>query len=159
MEQTTITLAKFLSRYMNLTGIDIKKMTHEEVKELMPNIKRLPFDYVKKNMELVYRGEVLLVDDGNNIIPYETPEILETIVPKKRVYRYEKRKRKPRINIDFSCLSIFELKLLLKRKFNTSNHRKKAEIELNNRGVVLHKKFRYEKDLSRAEMEERNAKY
>lgn len=147
-EEYTITLAKFLSRFKFIKGRDLKKITHEEVKELFPEIKRTTFEEVERHKELLCTGKYILVNDGKKIIPYIVPELdIENTD-----YQELNREKSPEINVDdnnydFSKLSEYELRQLLRRKFSSKKNQYLARKELNKRGVEITKKYKRTKKL------------
>ena len=156
MYYKSITLSKFLARYLNFGGEELRKLTHADVKELFPQIERCSYDIIDKNPELLAKGYVMMVTDGRNTIPYKVPsldylkgETLEI-----------NRKTEPPILIkeckyNYSKMSVYELKCLLTRKFNASKNRRDAKKELEDRGVVLSKKYVRQRDNKKVEnMEE-----
>ena len=137
-----ISLSKFLSRYVSLNGEDLKKITHAEVKKLFPELKRSSFDEISENPELLVSGKVILVSDGKHRIPYYVPKVMnegedlefhrEAIPPREiddTVYDYTK-------------MSIYELRCLLARKFNSYRNQACARRELNRRGIELSRKYK-----------------
>ena len=46
MKDNFISLSKFLSRYACVEGKDLKKLTHEDVEVLFPQLKRTSFEIV-----------------------------------------------------------------------------------------------------------------
>lgn len=157
MNQKSIALSKFLSRYHNLTGDNLTKLTHKDVKILFPHLERYSFDELESNPELLYSGDVVMVSDGKSVIPYRVPKIelfeedpLEVcreeepkIVITPKHYRYDK-------------MSIYELRCLLERKFNHIKNRREARKELESRGIVLKKKYVRENahNIKKKDMEE-----
>lgn len=74
-----ITLVRFLNTYLNIDNENLSKITHKDIKELMPNLKRCSFKYAIENKELVYSGHIILVKDRlNNVVPYIKPNIITT---------------------------------------------------------------------------------
>ena len=68
-----ILLNDFLDKYYGRTDFREKKLIHENIKSLFPDIKRGCFEEIVKNPELVYTGKVVIVKDANNnCIPYLT---------------------------------------------------------------------------------------
>ena len=68
-----ISINDFLEKYYGRTDFNGKKLVHENIKSLFPDIKRGCFEDIVKNPELVYTGKVVLVKDCNNkCIPYLT---------------------------------------------------------------------------------------
>ena len=75
MKYNVISLSKFLARFGSLKGKVLGDITHDEVKILFPQFKRTTFEYARLNKELVSTGKILMVDDGQKIIPYLSPDI------------------------------------------------------------------------------------
>ena len=142
MKYNKITLSKFLSRYAFLQGCDLTKVTHEEVKKLFPNIKRSSFEEIENNPDLIYDGNVVLVSDGKKTIPYYVPKIEEKEIEYMDFNREEIKEEGPDDTVyDYSSMSIYELRCLLERKFNSYRNQCCARNELNKRGIVLRKKY------------------
>ena len=110
--KSEISLAKFLSRYLNVTGEGLGKLTHDDVKVLFPNVTTCAYEDLKSGM--LCSGEVLLVNDGKRTTPYYTPPIFD-LDPEEAVeiemsqnsiqrdYSYH----------DYTSMSVYELKQLL----------------------------------------------
>ena len=75
-----ISINDFLEKYYGRIDFRDKKLIHENIKTLFPDIKRGSFEDIVKNPELVYTGKVVLVRDCNNkCIPYLTGyELIES---------------------------------------------------------------------------------
>ena len=141
MYRDVMSLSKFLSRYVQVKGVDLNHVKHDEVKFLFPFLKRASFDEIKYNRELIYSGKVILVSDGKKTIPYYVPQ-LEMDVD----YEYDEFERQNALtNIvddkyyDYSSMSEYELRQLLRRKFNSRRNQKEAKKELLSRGIELKK--------------------
>lgn len=71
--KNALSLNEFLEKFYGRTDFRDKKLVHENVKTLFPDIKRGSYEDIVKNPKLVYTGKVVLVRDYNNIcIPYYT---------------------------------------------------------------------------------------
>ena len=76
--KNALSINDFLEKYYGRTEFRNKKLVHENVKSLFPDIQRGSFEDIVKNPELVYTGKVVLVRDSNNkCIPYITGYELE----------------------------------------------------------------------------------
>ena len=65
-----ISIQAFLSKYLGVC-VENKRLTHEQVKHLFPDIERSSFEDIIKNPELIYTGVVILVKDfKGELIPY-----------------------------------------------------------------------------------------
>ena len=116
-----MSLSKFLSRFCNLTGEDLSKIHHNDVKVLFPNLERSSFEEIEKNPLLILTGSVILVNDGEKTIPYYVPITDDFDLEDPMEVQLE---RTEGICVDYSKhdyahMSIYELRQLLKRKFNS----------------------------------------
>jgi len=79
-EKNGISLKSFLVCYCGVRNQMIlsKKISHRDIKCLMPNLKRVGFDHVLKNIKEVYIGNIILVRDSYcHYAPYLKPNIME----------------------------------------------------------------------------------
>ena len=137
-----ISLSKFLSRYCRLSGLELTKVTHEEVKQLFPQFRRSSFKEINEHPELVMSGRVVLVNDGRKTIPYYS-------VIEEDAFDYDEIMREEYNDeividdnhYDMSKQTIYKLRLLLRHKYNSLRNQNAARRELNNRGIVLSKKY------------------
>lgn len=144
--KNTISLSKFLARFVNLDGVDLSKVTHEQVKELFPYLKRSSFDYVDKHPEDVCTGKIVMVRDQYHTIPYYVPEYDMSIEePMAFEMEFEEAPERPE-EYDYASMTVYELKQLLNTKFNTYKQSREARRELERRGVVLTRKYNRSKD-------------
>ncbi len=143
MKDNFISLSKFLSRYACVEGKDLKKLTHEDVEVLFPNLKRTSFEVVLDNPELLYSGKVLMVYDGKSAIPYIVPNISKEDYTIMSVTREEEKVKPVDDTVyDYTSMSIYELRCLLVRKFNSNRNQVCARRELNKRGIEITKKYK-----------------
>ena len=71
--KNALSINEFLETFYGKIDLKEKKLAHENIKSLFPDIKRGSFEDIVKNPELVYTGKVVFVRDYNNIcIPYLT---------------------------------------------------------------------------------------
>ena len=153
MKYETITLPKFLSRTLGLEGKNLKRITHLDVKELFPNLKRSSFEYVNKYPEDLANGKIMMVSDGKSVIPYYVPEITRGLVTQEVNMEFTPTKKKEYENHDYTSMSIYELKQLLNTKFNSYKNSREARKELESRGVILTKKYNRSESKRRIEEE------
>lgn len=145
MKYNSISLSKFLARFGALQGEVLSHITHEEVKVLFPQFTRTTFEYARNNKELVSTGKILMVDDGKKIIPYVLPELDYENSFLLDVLRQEDEIREVDCGeYDYTSMSIYELKKLLDRKFNSTNNSRHAKRELESRGIIKKKYNRNE---------------
>jgi hypothetical protein len=156
MHIDAISLSKFLSRYANVFGADLKKVTHEEVSVLFPELERASkrelrtkgevLAFIKAHKEELLLGKIVLVSAGRYLIPYYTPVLIEDMDLSEEEEMYFEREAVPtRINnkvYDYSTLKEFELRNLLRRKFNSSRNQINARKELESRGFAKTRKYR-----------------
>ena len=154
--QNEISLSKFLARYHNLAGKDLSKMTHDDVQTFFPELKRTSFELVEKRPELLAQGSILLVNDGHRTIPYLVPQV-ELIQEEKMEVNIERGQRsRNQIDLgrhDYTRMSIYELKCLLKNKFYSYSVKRRARLELKDRGVVLSRKYNRVEEKQKTERE------
>lgn len=140
----SMSLSKFLSRYVNLKGVNLNKIKHDEVKYLFPFLKRATFEEVGNNKDLLYTGKVILVNDGKKTIPYYVPEL--TVDENKEYLEVEREVVNTNLvddkHYDYSELSEYELRQLLRRKFSSSRNQREAKRELESRGINLKRKIK-----------------
>ena len=139
MGQNIITLAKFISRYLGVSGLNLKKLSHEDVKHLIPNLKRSTFALINSHPEEINSGNIVLVTDGKKVIPYYIPAITNNNL--NQVIIEEDRIKAQKTIPNYSDMKIYELKELLNVKFNGRSVSRHARNELEDRGVVLRKKY------------------
>lgn len=115
----SISIKKFLRLYYGIIDENLlnSKITHKALKILIPELKRLPFDYSFKNEEKIANGEILLVIDCNGIIiPYESPKAVKDIddIEKNKNYNSKKEKAIEEI-IELENLNIYQLAMLCRK--------------------------------------------
>ena len=137
-EYKSITLSKFLSRYMAVDGKALTKVSHTDVKTLFPSIQRTSFEYAEKYQEDIMMGRILMVFDGKTTIPYIVPK--EEITDSRTTMPHKERKKEKVHHYDYSRMKIYELKQLLNARFNTYKVSRNARQELESRGVLVKKK-------------------
>ena len=138
-EYKSITLSKFLSRYMAVDGKALTKVSHADVKILFPSIQRTSFEYAEKHQEDIMMGRILIVFDGKTTIPYIVPKEDE-ITDSRTTMPHKESKKEKRHHYDYSRMKIYELKQLLNARFNTYKVSRNARQELESRGVLVKKK-------------------
>ena len=137
-EYKSITLSKFLSRYMAVDGKALTKVSHTDVKTLFPSIQRTSFEYAEKHQEDIMMGIIRMVFDGKTTIPDIVPK--EEITDSRTTMPHKERKKEKVHHYDYSRMKIYELKQLLNARFNTYKVSRNARQELESRGVLVKKK-------------------
>lgn len=150
-EYKSVTLSKFLSRFLMVDGMALTKVTHADVKMLFPMLKRASFEYVEKHPEEVMMGRILMVSDGKTVIPYIVPDVRKIEIDMTMMPELIKEKRTGKRETDYTKMRVYELKKLLNLRFNTYKVSRSARNELENRGILLKKKY---KRVKKVELEE-----
>ena len=145
-----IALSKFIARSYNIQGSDLKKMTHEMVKSLFPDLKRTSFEYLEKNPSLMAQGEIVLVEDARGkVIPYFAPEIDYTIEDVEEVsINFDKAKVEKFKDVE--DMTNYELKMAAKKTTNIGTLRK-VKKELEKRDLKKSKEYNIKKAKERVE--------
>lgn len=150
-EYKSVTLSKFLSRFLMVDGMALTKVTHADVKMLFPMLKRASFEYVEKYPEEVMMGRILMVSDGKKVIPYIVPDVRKIEIDMTMMPELIEEKRTGKRETDYTKMRVYELKKLLNLRFNTYKVSRSARNELENRGILLKKKY---KRVKKVELEE-----
>lgn len=121
----SISISKFLRIYYGITDevLLTGDISHKAIKQLIPDLKRLPFDYAYKNEDLIASGDIVLVNDSNgNIIPYKTPDALEDIDDIEDCLEATTKEEKAiKVTIEIEGLNLYQLSELCKNF--KKNHR------------------------------------
>lgn len=78
LRETSITLTKFLISYCGISNERLKdtRISHKDVKQLMPSLKRVSFEWLMDNRILVDMGNIIpVVDFTGSIVPYIRPSM------------------------------------------------------------------------------------
>lgn len=150
-EYKSVTLSKFLSRFLAVDGMALTKLSHTDVKMLFPMLKRASFEYVEKHPEDVMCGKILMVSDGKKTIPYIVPDSKISVMKRTNMPEVEVVVKEKKTTCDYASMRVYELKMLLNLRFNTYRVSRGARNELENRGVLLKKKY---KRVKKVELEE-----
>ena len=119
MATESMSVQSFLSRILGIRDNSIlsREITHADLKAMMPKLVRPSFQYILDNPDLVYAGEVLLVEDSHgSVVPYFNPSYLYEEVDYIGTFVEEKPQQEEIPNIDdfvLSELSNYELQNLL----------------------------------------------
>lgn len=139
-----VSMPYFLYHYIGYNEENIYKMTHKDIKELFPTLRRSSITDVCKNPRIIYEGNVILVKDRRGlVVPYYNPldknsvfSCMDDIVSK------EKDNKEYDI-LDIKKLTNYELKKeygLQKKSHNFGRFKMVRTIkkELDNRGIKGH---------------------
>ena len=113
----SISINKFLRIYYGISDEKLltQDISHKALKRLIPELKRLSFDYAYKNKDLIASGDIILVNDCNgNMIPYLSPIAVDDIVELDSVSISKEEKQFENICISEN-LNIYQLSELCKK--------------------------------------------
>lgn len=85
------------------------------------------------------------------VIPYIVPDVRKIEIDITMMPEFVEEKRNGKREIDYTKMRVYELKRLLNLRFNTYKVSRGARNELENRGVLLKKKY---KRVNKVELEE-----
>lgn len=69
-----INMADFLYNYLGITQDNIFSITHDDVRILLPDLKRSSFSFIRKNLNEIYNGNIVIVKDPKGeVVPYYNP--------------------------------------------------------------------------------------
>ena len=99
-----------------------------------------------------------MVSDGKTIVPYYVPTLKTEFEIQEVKIEYDEVEEIVDKKYDYASMTIYELKQLLNRKFNSYKNSREARKELEKRGVVLTKKYNRNevKRMKEDEVNERN---
>ncbi len=131
VENDSMRLRRFLILYYGI-DIDTKevKISHKDIKQLLPDLERVNFDEILKVKELLYTGEIICVFDSyNNVAFYKKPsdeykDITCKIYPEK----VEEKKLDITFSDKLNTYSLSKLCKTYKRENDMRNYRLVREI-------------------------------
>jgi hypothetical protein len=158
MEVKVISVSKFITKYYNLEGKDLKRLNHEKLQRIFRLLEPLEWGEIpsydktvkdgnimindsifKGHINELMCGEAILIDDGHRIMAYKTPYVLyDTQEP--YTYRVEK-------NVvddgyyDYSTMEESEIRKHLVRTENSYRNQTEARKELKRRKIPVTKKY------------------
>ena len=121
-ENNHISIKSFLMCYCGIYSNQAlsNKVTHDDIKVLLPYLKRKSFEYVLKNLCEVYTGDIILVSDAlGNIVPYVKPKIKNISEAMYVCCEVREEQNNDFENIDLDKLSKYEL-IELRRKYKSN---------------------------------------
>ena len=138
MAENSISIQSFLARVLGVRDNSTlsSEITHDDIKQLLPKLARPSFDYILDNPDLVYNGEVYLVeDDLGRVVPYFNPSYVyeETEYLGEFIEEEPKEEIIPNVyEIDLTSLNNYELQNLLHlyAKHNLRGAHRKVREEL-----------------------------
>ena len=141
-----ITMPEFLYNYLGIEDINIFEITHEDIKIILPDVKRSSFEEINKNYISIYNGDVILVKDKKGkTLPYYNPlryldiEAIDMEIIARPTFDNEDSKQ-----VDIESLTNYELK---KEYIKDKRQHKYAlcrvlKKEITERGIKLSRKKR-----------------
>ena len=96
----------------------VNKVTHSDIKFLFPDLKKVSFDFVLKNLKDVYTGNIILVkDSNNNVVPYINPKLEDIFDIEVNYERYDTNIEEDAFDrvVELEGLSSYELIQLAKK--------------------------------------------
>ena len=115
----SISIESFLSNFLGIRDNNVlsSKISHKDIKQLFPKLVRPSFDYILDSPDLIYNGEVILVEDSfGSIVPYFNPSYVYEEVDFIGEYIEQQNQKEDIFNIneiDLQNLSNYELQNLL----------------------------------------------
>lgn len=159
MEIQVMSVSKFVSKYFNLSGKDISKLTHVDLQHIFRLLEPKDWGQIpsyskcvtkdgsimindsifKKYINELMSGEAILIDDGHRIIAYKTPYVLyDTQEP----YTYSEQKTVVDDGYyDYSTMEESEIRKHLVRTENSYRNQVEARKELKRRKIPVTKKY------------------
>ena len=147
----SISLSKYLSRFANVGGRQLNKLTHSDVQELFPNLRVIPLDELSRMLRSfnedndrsdIFTGRIILVDDGKSLLAYYG-DIIDSINGEiNYVYGQNNAIEINDTIPDCASLNEYSLRQLLRRKFNSSVVQYVARKELKKRGIPVTRKYK-----------------
>lgn len=149
LEKNCISLTKFLINYCGISNKNFydMKISHQDIKKLMPDLKRVSFDILLKDKSCFYIGSIIPVKDCyDNIVPYVNPMLEFDKVLQIDCEETKEDNIMENLVID-DTLSDYELRKLcnyLKKCNNTKEYRKALNLLKSNKDIKV-KKYKREK--------------
>ena len=159
MEVKVISVSKFITKYYNLEGKDLKRLNHEKLQRIFRLLEPLEWGEIpsydktvkdgnimindsifKGHINELVRGEALLIDDGHRIIAYKTPHILSCEMKQENIYRGNQTPVDDD-HYDFSTMEESEIRKHLVRTENSYRNQVEARKELKRRKIPVTKKY------------------
>ena len=92
------------------------KISHSNLRQLFPSLVRFSYDYIEKNKNMIYDGNVILVKDSfNKIVPYANPNNLDCVFYKAFDCEYDKCSIEVQTLLENENLKNYELQRLCNR--------------------------------------------
>lgn len=163
LENSCISLTKFLINYCGIYNEQIHniKISHQDIKELLPEIRRVSFESLLGNKNSFYTGDIIPVKDCyGNVVPYINPklEIEVTLEIDCEKIEEEHLVDEVDINEDLSCYELVKLCRLFK-EYNRKREYRLAHKFLKNEKNDSVKQYKKRKDILIMKGREKNEEY
>ena len=150
LEKRCISLTKFLINYCGIYNDEIYniKISHQDIKSLMPNLKRVSFESLLNDKKSFYIGDIIPVKDCyGNVVPYINPMIEYNVAAEIDCEVKERCKQLEEITIDenLNNYELARLCRLLKEYHKNREYREIRRLLKRNKDEKV-KKYKREKD-------------
>lgn len=150
LEKKCISLTKFLINYCGIYNDEIYniKISHQDIKKLMPNLKRVSFESLLTNKKSFYIGDIIPVKDCyGNVVPYINPMIEYSIATEIDCEVTEHSQKIEEVTIDenLSNYELVKLCRILKEHHKNREYREAHRLLKKNKDEKV-KKYKKEKD-------------
>ena len=129
-KNNSTSLKKFLITYCFICNEELlnNKISHSDIKFLLPDLKRVSYEYMLDNLNELYVGNIILTKDCyGHYAPYLNPKIKE-YSDIDIVYKEEDKKDNFELAVDLQYLNIYELSELAKKYKQLKRMTKKKKI-------------------------------
>ena len=126
MDKECISLTRFLMIYYGIyhEKLNEVKLSHDDIKTLIPNLKRVGFDYASANKYKLYEGEIIAVKDSfGHLCTYLCPKLENDIEPTTIDFETQDFKIKLKEIIQDENIQIYELKEICSKLKENSKYR------------------------------------
>lgn len=150
LQDRCISLTKFLINYCGIYNEEIHniKISHQDIKELMPEIKRVSFESLLGNKSSFYTGSIISVKDCyGNVVPYVNPMLEIEVTVEIDCELNEEKFSLEEVVIDenLSNYELVKLCRILKEHHKQKEYREAHNLLKRNKGTKI-KKYKREKD-------------
>ena len=117
-KEYSISLKSFLIVFCGICNDTLlrEKVSHDDIKHIFPELTKVGFDYLSKNINEIYTGNVILVKDSFGFIaPYKKPLIQEYLEIPDIEFIEDKKERVVEEIVNLENLSLYELSELGKK--------------------------------------------
>ena len=156
LEDNSISLKKFLVLYcgINPESLNDIRFSHNDIKVIMPHIRRTSFKYLMQNINELYIGKIISVKDSYGLVlPYICPRINEISNPD---ITCNEEKEEIELSND---LKLYELRLLKKKLKEYKRYKEYRNATKLIRSKIDYKAKQYKKEKCRLKEREKENEY